>query len=71
MITSTFEIDAYTIGLIHDEAERLREAYGPERDVGPITFELGEDGLYIYIDTQKQGQHRYKVDDIGRLVQFV
>jgi hypothetical protein len=64
---ASVEIDSYTIEKLHEEIERLRKYYGPERSVGPVTFELEEDGFRILIGTQKNGNRAYVFDVMGEI----
>lgn len=70
MVYVSVQIDTYTIAQLHEEIAKLRDRFGPERSVGPVTFEFNEDGEFrIVIETQKQGDMAYTINDIGDLVE--
>lgn len=64
------EIDAHTIEQLHQEIQELYVRFGPDRSVGPVTFEFEEEGkVRILIGTQKQGNQAYEINEIGNLVE--
>lgn len=68
----SFQLDGFEIRQLHDEIVRLEEYYGPDREVGPITFVVEDGGMFhVLIGTQKDGDRSYIFDDIGILKENV
>jgi hypothetical protein len=60
-------LDICTIQDILVAVDDFDKRFGPNRDVGPVRMRYDDEGVRVFIDTQKQGTFIFSVDKFGRL----